>query len=137
MTRLVNNGCLDERRRGRMLAVHVGPTYNDIRGEYRDYLETWESLIVKTADLFMRMDTRQAEIAATVVFAAKSLHHENHRRPSEEDVLNAVMDWKQRRNPPFNADEVSNAIRNLAALNWLDVALSRSLSLAEESLLDM
>ena len=100
-------------------------------------LKQWEPIIERIADLFMRMDTAQAEIAATIMFAVKSLQKAKGERPAEREVLDAVMDWKQRRRPPFNEEEVALAIRNLAALGRLNVKASADLPLPEEELLNV
>ena len=42
-----------------------------------------------------------------------------------------VMQWKQRRKPALDQGEVGLTIRNLAALNWLDVKASDDLPLSE------
>lgn len=135
--RLINNSLIREEKLGRMLAVKVGPTFNDARKAYGQDLKQWESIIEKTTDLFMRLDTKQAEIVATILFAAKSLKQAGTDQPSECDVLEAVMQWKQRRRPPLSELETALAVRNLAALKWLRVKPSPNLPLREETALDV
>jgi uncharacterized protein YwgA len=135
LTRLVNNGLIREERLGQMLHVKVGPTFQDARRLYAQYLAEWEPIIARVADLFVRVDTRQAEMVATVISAARSAHKPDSQPPEECDVLRAVMDWKQRRKPPLDEKEVAWTIRNLAALGWLDVRASRDLPVAEEEML--
>ncbi len=78
------------------------------------------------ADLFLRFSsTHQSEMAATVYFAAGELGA----GATEEQVLQAVMDWKQRRKPPFDETEVALTIRNLAVLGWIKVKASDRLPL--------
>jgi O-acetyl-ADP-ribose deacetylase (regulator of RNase III) len=127
VTRLVNNGLIAEERRGRMFTVRVGPTFPDARSAYGSELDRWSSKIDRSVDLFMRMRTRQAEIAATVHFVAKSLSAQKQQRPSEMDVLTEVMRWKQNRQPRVDELEVALAVRNLSMLGWLDVGGSRDL----------
>ena len=79
----------------------------------------------------MRVNTDQAEIMATVLFATKELTIRNG-VPSEIDVLEAVMEWKQKRRPPLERDEVSSTIRHLAILSWIEVKPVSSLSIPEE-----
>src|SRR5579859_21634 len=66
LTRLINNGLIVERKLGRMLATDVGPTYVDAKISYERFLEQWRDQIAAVADLVVRMNTDDAEIAATV-----------------------------------------------------------------------
>jgi uncharacterized protein YwgA/O-acetyl-ADP-ribose deacetylase (regulator of RNase III) len=137
VTRLINNGLIREQRLGRMFAVKVGQTYEDAHKAYATHLKEWEPIIEKTADLFMRMDTNQAEIAATVLYAARSICNNRTRTLSEKDILTCVMQWKQRRKPALNQGEVGLTIRNLAALNWLNVRASSDLPLPAGETVDV
>ena len=135
--RLINNGLIREEKLGRMLGIKVGPTFKDARKAYETDLKQWETIIEKTADLFMRLDTKQAEVVATVLFTAQALQEREKTRPTELDVLKAVMDWKQRRRPPLEEPEVALTVRNLAALKWLHVMPSSNLPLPDETGLDI
>ena len=73
VSRLVNNGVLQEDRVGRMFRVLPGRTYDDAATAYREAISAWEPIIDRIADLFLRMDTGRAEIAATVDFASREL----------------------------------------------------------------
>ncbi len=137
ITRLVNNGLIREERMGQMFAIKVGPTFRDARKAYEREIEQWSGIVDKLADLFMRMRTNQAEVAATVHFATKSLVERAHEAPTEAEVLAEVMRWKQRRRPPLNETEVALAIRNLNMLGWLHAKPSKDLPLNEEVLLDV
>ncbi len=119
-----------------MLGIKVGPTFKDARKAYEPNLKEWETIIEKTADLFMRLDTKQAEVVATVLFAAQALRERDKTKPSESDVLRAVMDWKQRRRPPLEEPEVALTVRNLAALKWLHVKPSSNMPLPDETSVD-
>jgi len=130
--RLVNSGLLQEERKGRMFVVKVGPNFDRIRDKYKLAFERWKEILDKTADLFMRVDTDQAEVTATVLFAAHSLVHVGATRPSERDVLNAVMHWKQKRRPPLDENIVASTIRNLGMLRWLQVEPSSDLPIPED-----
>ena len=99
---------------------------------YRESLQEWEAKIVKMTDLFMRLDTNQSELVATVLFTANSLINSSKEQCTEIDILREVMKWKQKRQPPLNEAEVAYTIRNLAALNWLSVKPSTDLPLSEE-----
>jgi len=56
----------------------------------------------KVADLLLRTSTLQSEIAATVHFVAEDMKEFKDTKPTERDVLDAVMKWKQRRKPTLN-----------------------------------
>jgi uncharacterized protein YwgA/O-acetyl-ADP-ribose deacetylase (regulator of RNase III) len=131
-TRLVNDNFLQEERLGRMFRVKVGPNYERVRREYEAALSRWDPIIEMTTDLFMRMNTEQAEITATVLFAADALRSQRKGPPLEGDVLASVMDWKQKRKPPLSEGEVASAIRNLAILRWLDVQFDPRLPVQEQ-----
>ena len=98
---LVNNGLVREEQFGRMFTIRVGPTFADAEKSYQHMLSEWEPAIEKIADLFMRMNTHQAETAASVHYAA---HHltKNGAPPSEKEIVEAVMKWKMRRTPPID-----------------------------------
>ena len=130
VTRLVNKGLIQERRLGRMFAIEVGPTYPNFRKGLANGFKSWASQIGRVADLFLRLsDTRQAELAATVHFIAQELQREN---ATESAVIAGVLDWKQRRRPPFDEEEVALTVRHLAALGWLEVKASQGIPLPEE-----
>jgi O-acetyl-ADP-ribose deacetylase (regulator of RNase III)/uncharacterized protein YwgA len=130
---LINNGLIREEPLGRhMLAIKVGRTFEDARKAYAPDLKRWEPIIEKTIDLFMRLDTRQAELTATVLFAARGLEGTTSGKPAERDVLDAVLQWKQRRKPALSPPEVAFTIRNLAALGWLRVRPSNDLPIPKE-----
>jgi len=137
ITRLVNNGLIREQRMGRMFAVKVGPTFEDARKAYLNDLQRWESTIEKILDLFVRMTTKESEVVATVLFAAGILSKARKDQPSESDILDEVMRWKQRRRPPLDKGEVAFTIRNLAALGWLKVKPCRDLPIPEDVLADV
>lgn len=120
-TRLVNSNLLQEERLGKMFKVRVGPNYERVRKEYVESLSRWSDVIAKTTDLFTRMDTRQAEITATILLAADTLKMQHKTTPREVEVLAAVKEWKQKRKPGLNEETLASAIRNLAMLRWLDV----------------
>jgi uncharacterized protein YwgA/O-acetyl-ADP-ribose deacetylase (regulator of RNase III) len=136
ITRLVNHGLIREEHRGRMFAVKVGRTFQDARTAYASELAQWQDKIDYLTDLFLRMRTQQAELAATVHFATKSLADRGEEKPTETDVLAEVMHWKQKRRPPLNDSEVAHTIRHLSMRGWLDVRPSAELPVDEEAVLD-
>jgi len=138
ITRLANNGLIREERLGQMFAVKTGPTFQDACRAYEPELAQWKDTIQAVADLFMRMRTQQAEVAATVHFAAKAVAaRKKGERPSESEVLSEVMSWKQKRRPPLKEAEVAATIRHLSMLGWLKVTPSSDLPVSEEAVLDV
>ena len=136
VSRLMNNGLIREQRTGRMFRVMVGPTYEATFRNYAGELVRWDSIIAKVADLFLRINTQQAEVIATVVYAANELGSTASEAPTEREVLGSVMQWKQRRSPPIDKEEVALTVRNLAVLGWLRVVASRDLPLPASALAD-
>lgn len=131
-TKLVNSNLLQEERLGRMFMVKVGPNLARVRKDFESALTRWEGIIDRTADLFMRMDTDQAEIVATVIYAADSLRKKENGDLTEMQVLDSVMKWKQKRRPPLEKSIVASTIRNLGMLRWLDVKPDASLPVSED-----
>jgi hypothetical protein len=80
----------------------------------------------------MRVNTDQAEVIATVMFAADALKMETRSSPTETEVLDAVLRWKQKRRPPLDEGAVASTIRNLGMLRWLDVKPDATLPVPEE-----
>jgi len=130
-TGLVNNNLLQEERFGKMFMVKVGPNFMKVRKDFDSALTKWAPIIEKTTDLFMRMNTNQAEIVATVMFATDSLKKKDKGIPTETEVLESVMQWKQKRRPPLDRLAVAPIIRNLGILRWLDVKPDISLPISE------
>jgi O-acetyl-ADP-ribose deacetylase (regulator of RNase III)/uncharacterized protein YwgA len=120
-SKLINNNLLKEERLRNMFMVKVGPNYARIKKDFESDLARWETTIEKTTDLFMRMNTNQAEIVATVIFAADIIKKKVNGYLTENQVLDHVMSWKQKRRPPLDRSMVSTTIRNLGMLRWLDV----------------
>ena len=135
LSKLINNGLIVEHKRGRMLATGVGPTYADAKRGYEAFLKEWEPKISKVVDLVVRMNTDDAEIAATVHFAANRLREDTGRRPTEAEILSYVKQWKLRRRPPLNDDDVALAIRRLNLLGWIDALPSEDLPLIEDAMI--
>ena len=137
ITRLVNNGLLQEELLGPMFTVHPGITYKDATQTYQGDLREWETLIAKVSDLFLRMSTHQAEIASTVHFAAKELERNSDKDVTEMAILEAVKEWKQRRQPPIEETEIAQTIRDLNLLGWINAQPSNSLPLTEQDWLEV
>jgi uncharacterized protein YwgA len=136
---LMANGLLTEekRERGNTYVIRPGREYEKGVAAYRGELDEWGPIIDRVADLFMRFDTTQAEIAATVHFAANRLVPERREgRATEMEVLDAVRSWKMRRKPPLRDEGVARMIRNLNVLGWVDLEPSDDLPLPEHLLVD-
>ena len=131
---LINNNLLMEERMGKMFMVKVGPGYNKVRDQYANQLSLWENIIDKTMDLFLRINTNQAEIVATVIYTVDQLINNANRKPTELEVLNSVMQWKQKRRPPLNKQEVASNIRNLGMLRWLSTIPSPEFNVITEDI---
>lgn len=127
--RLANAGLIQEQKLGNMLRVLSGLEFESARERYQEDINKWNDLIDKTADLFLRLDTNKAEVVATVLFVEQELNRKTDR--SEQDVLNEVMKWKQKRRPPLNEKEVAETIRNLGILKWFSLKPSRELPINE------
>ena len=130
--KLVNSNLLQEERRGQMFLVKTGPNFARVRKDFTVSLNNWLRIIEKTTDLFMRINTDQAEVIATVMFAADALKTEKRAVPTEVDVLEAVLRWKQKRRPPLDETDVASTIRNLGMLRWLDVKPDAALRVPED-----
>ena len=135
LSSLINNGLIVERKRGRMLATNIGPTYADARRGYESFLIQWQSQIAKVVDLVVRMNTDDAEIAATVHFAANRLREAGRIPPTEAEILDYVKQWKLRRRPPLQDADVALAIRRLNVLGWIDAMPSEALPLRDEAMI--
>jgi O-acetyl-ADP-ribose deacetylase (regulator of RNase III)/uncharacterized protein YwgA len=131
-TKLINNNLLQEERYGKMFRVKSGPNFEKVRKDFQVSLDKWMPIIEKTTDLFMRVNTDQAEVIATVMFAADVLKTESRSVPTETEVLDAVLRWKQKRRPPLNETGVASTIRNLGMLRWLNVKPDAGLPVPEE-----
>ena len=131
-TKLVNNNLLQEERIRNMFMVKVGPNYMRIRKDLNSSISQWAAIVEKTTDLFMRVNTNQAEIVATVMYAANSLKKKGNGSPTETQVLESVMQWKQKRRPSLDKSVVASIIRNLGMLHWLDVKPDAALPLSDD-----
>lgn len=125
-SRLMNHGLLRATHMGSMVELSVGPTFADAAPVFADRLEEWGPLLDRVEDLFLRMRTQDAEVAATVHFAAHRLL-DRPENATERDVLEAVRAWKQKRRPPLEESEIALAIRNLNLLGWIRVQPSQDL----------
>jgi len=133
LTKLVNNGLVREESLGRMLNVKVGVTFKDAKKTYQDEIKHKEDIIEKLTDLFCRLkDTKQVELVATVHFARQTMKTDLGDKPTEKELLDEVIRWKKDARPSYNEVEVTNAIINLAILDWLDIKPSEQFPIEVE-----
>jgi O-acetyl-ADP-ribose deacetylase (regulator of RNase III)/uncharacterized protein YwgA len=130
---LVNNGLLREEPSGPLIRMRPGPTYSDARERLGPDLLAWEQEIDDVVDLLVRMNGKQAEIAATVHFAADELKNGLGRQPMESEILKAVLEWKVRRRPPLVASEIAETIRKLNVLGWISARYSPDLPVRSDA----
>ena len=129
VVRLINNSLIEENAQGNMIRVQVGSAFEHAQGNFAEAFKQWNEPIARLVDLFSRMDTRDAEVAATVHYTAKRLNEE-HQVVTELDVFNYVQNWKPEK---FSREDVATAIRNLALLGWLEVRPSKKLPLPQDA----
>lgn len=132
ISRLLNNKLIKEETFGQMIKIMVDSSYTLANQIYLPEIQQWDDQIKKVSDLFMRVDTKQAEVIATVIYAEEELRAQSAKRPTEAQVVNAVMQWKELRRPPLVETYVANTVRNLAALGWLNVKASPDLKIQPE-----
>lgn len=137
ITKMLNNGLIYEQRVGQMFRVLAGRTFEDSKREFADRLQEWEPIIDKTKDLFMRVNTNQAELLSTVLFSYKTFIRESNEKPTEFDVVASVMQWKKLRRPKLDREEVAKTVRNLAIYNWIHPTASKDLPLPNEELCEI
>jgi O-acetyl-ADP-ribose deacetylase (regulator of RNase III)/uncharacterized protein YwgA len=134
---LMANGLLveDKRTYGNTYVIRTGSSYAEGIAAYRSELDEWNNIIDRVADLFMRFDSTQAEIAATVHFAATRLvAPKSGKRASESQVFRAVKEWKMKRRPPLKYPDVARMIRSLNVFGWISLERSESLPLPKDML---
>jgi hypothetical protein len=94
---------------------------DDARVSYQDQLDKWGDLIDRLVDLAARFDTKTAEMAASVHYAAQDLHQQLDRRPTVAEVVDYVDDWKRQRTPGLERNDILRAVVNLGTRGWLQV----------------
>jgi O-acetyl-ADP-ribose deacetylase (regulator of RNase III)/uncharacterized protein YwgA len=127
-----NNNLLIEKNDGQGFQYLPGEVYPRMREKHKDLLNQHKKVIDRTADLFMRMDTHQAEIVSTILFSSRKLKEDTGRiEISEKEIYNRVLEWKKKRRPPLKEEDVASAIRNLVMLRWLNAKFSQDLPVIE------
>ena len=110
------------------MALRIDPQYNKERNKYGDLIRSHKSKIAKTVDLFSRIkDTEQAEEVLTVLFASRQLKRAK-RSPEidEQDIYEFIVSWKKTWSTDEKREAISDAVKNLAVLGWLNVRFNSS-----------
>lgn len=119
-----NMNLLREEMLGRMITIHVGSNYHELRKKNADILNKYSKYIAKTVDLFSRIKTtEQAEEVATVLFSTRVLKKKNSKL-SEQQLLEYIIEWKKTWNNNEKMKAVVKTIRNLEMLRWLTLQYS-------------
>ena len=123
---LINNGLIEEHRRGQMFVNKPGPTLADGQLVFKTELIGWEKEINQVVDLFRRLpSSRWAELVASVDYIAELLMNNNQARGAgpvqEQRVIEEVERWKKGRKPPPSRDDIISATRTLSFLRWIDI----------------
>jgi len=134
VARMQNNGLLQEQRRGRMFEVRTGRYLHDARKSFSDDIRTWGPTLDRVVDLVARFDTRRAEVAATVHYAASALASRLNRTPTITEVVEFVASWKISRQPQLRRDDIMRAIVHLGTRGWLQVLPDESTTDAVDEL---
>jgi hypothetical protein len=113
-----------------MILTTTGPTYPDAAKLFKSQLADWDPIIERIVDLLVRLRSRDAELAATVHFAARELATQRS-SPTEADAFEEVKAWKQRRRPPFAEADMAEMIRGLNVLGLVELRYSPELPVAD------
>jgi uncharacterized protein YwgA/O-acetyl-ADP-ribose deacetylase (regulator of RNase III) len=119
LARLVANGLVTERQEGRMFSLETGQSFPQARHTYASEMHQWNRIIGKAADLFKRVDTEMAEIVSTILFSSSEFEQRK-LTPTDAMIVDAVLEWKQRRRPPLDRSSIIGTVHDLAALGWLE-----------------
>ena len=127
ITVFANNNLIVEQRFGQMIRLKMSKEYIDFSKHYSIYIEKYRTEIDKTIDLFSRIkNTNQAEVIATVFFASNALKSKG--TPADEkEIYDYIVKWKKMWNDKKKEEELSNSIRDLASMGFIDVKLNEFL----------
>ncbi len=126
---LSNRNWVREESLGRMLALRVGPAYEQDRKRFAEIIGLHQKKIDKTVDLFSRIkNTEQAEEVMTVMYASRQIKQG---APSEvveeQQIYDYILDWKKAWNTDEKKAAVASAIRNLVMLGWMRARISETM----------
>jgi O-acetyl-ADP-ribose deacetylase (regulator of RNase III)/uncharacterized protein YwgA len=126
---LANRNWLVEKPLGRMIALTVGPQYEQDRPKFSTQIEASRKKIDKAVDLFSRIkNTEQAEEVLTVLYASRQLKEARGTDTvAEQDIYDYVLSWKKTWRSEEKQRAVANTIRNLVMLGWMRAQVSETL----------
>jgi len=126
---MANRNWLQEKPLGRMVALTVGPQYEEDRAKFAAQIEAHQKRIAKAVDLFSRIkSTEQAEEVLTVLYASRQVKQARSTGAvSERDIYDYILDWKKSWHSEEKQQAVASAIRNLVLLGWMKVQVSEDL----------
>ena len=120
-----------------MKRIRIQDRFAKESGAYSTELAEYEFQIDRTVDLFRRIkSTAQAEKVSTVLYATRQVKTKSKEAVSGQSVFDYILDWK----PQWKNDEgrkaITDAIRNLEMLGWIQLVQSKSLAGDTENLRD-
>lgn len=122
VARLQDNGLVVERQRGSMFEVRVGPAYRDAVANVRAEMEQWFGCYAYCRSHVAHGHPYRGDCGLrpfqTAVLAPRS-----GRTPAAREVVDAVEDWKIRRQPPVTRYSIIEALVLLALRGWVHVEL--------------
>jgi O-acetyl-ADP-ribose deacetylase (regulator of RNase III)/uncharacterized protein YwgA len=126
---LANRNWIQEKPLGRMVALRVGPQYEQDRSKFAAQIEAHQKKIAKAVDLFSRIkSTEQAEEVLTVLYASRQLKQARGvDAVAEKDIYDYILEWKKAWQTEEKRHAVASAIRNLVLLGWMRVHISDQL----------
>lgn len=124
--KLINNGLLVEERSQEGFAYRPGSAFEGFKAAVLEQLEQHEETISQITDLFGRLDTRKAELAAAVHLVANELREGLGRPPSADAIVDEIRSWKARRRQPFPTEMIVNCVLYMAAAGLISVSEEQS-----------
>lgn len=126
---MANRNWLQEKPLGRMVALTVGPQYEEDRAKFAAQIDAHQKRIAKAVDLFSRIkSTEQAEEVLTVLYASRQVKQARGTDAvSERDIYDYILEWKKSWHSEEKQQAVASAIRNLVLLGWMKVQVSEDL----------
>jgi O-acetyl-ADP-ribose deacetylase (regulator of RNase III)/uncharacterized protein YwgA len=126
---MANRNWLLEKPLGRMVALTVGPQYEQDRPKFLAQIDAHQKRIWKAVDLFSRIkSTDQAEEVLTVLYASRQVKQARGvDAVTEQDIYDYILDWKKAWRSDEKHQAVASAIRNLVVLGWMKVQVSEEL----------
>ena len=131
VTRLVNNGLVQETREGGRFALRARDYHAEAREEYGAELLAMETAIDRVADLALRLSPPELELAATAHYVWRRMCSD--RRCTERDIFEAVLAWKRDRRPGIDETAAAAAVRVLNMLGHIRVGLSPDLPIPTDA----